>query len=88
MNWLVGCSEITSGVGDHQMDAYVDHLGGQPSSYRWDKYERATRQRRSAMPPAELEQKRRASLMEEELELTSARGADGAARAKKILSIK
>lgn len=68
---------ITSGVGDHQMDFYVDHMDGQPNSYLWDKYEKWTRQRQS-MAALDLHEtslrraSRMASLLEEELELSSA----------------
>ena len=40
---------ITSGVGDHGMDHYVDHMDGIPTSYKWDKYERRTRKRLSVL---------------------------------------
>lgn len=74
---------ITSGVGDHQMDLYVDHMDGPTSSYRWDKYERRTRKERPSMQEPDLHEasQRRASrlemTLEEDVELASAGTASG-----------
>ena len=71
------CCCITSGVSDHGIDMYVDHLDGDSTRYSWEKYERRTlKDRRESARESELASMR-ARRQEEAVELHVGPAASG-----------